>query len=135
VGDVRQVTALVMVLVFIGYLAVRRIPADAAVKARRSVVIALVGAVNIVIVNRSVDWWENRTLHQQSTLTARKIRDETLFTLSFSFAVGMVLFAWLLLHRFRTAYLEQQIEQLEVDEALAERRAEAGLADSEGGQP
>ncbi|MYH72110.1 MAG: hypothetical protein F4153_05980, partial [Acidimicrobiia bacterium] len=64
-GDVRLVTTLVMVLVFIGYLAVRRIPADAAVKARRSAVIALVGAVNIVIVNRSVDWWENRTLHQQ----------------------------------------------------------------------
>ena len=56
-GDVRLVTTLVMVLVFIGYLAVRRIPADVAVKARRSAVIALVGAVNIVIVNRSVDWW------------------------------------------------------------------------------
>ncbi|MCY3968002.1 MAG: cytochrome c biogenesis protein CcsA, partial [bacterium] len=48
-GDVRLVTTLVMVLVFIGYLAVRRIPANAAVKARRSVVIALVGAANIVI--------------------------------------------------------------------------------------
>ena len=35
-GDVRLVTALVLVLVFIGYLAVRRIPADSAVKARRS---------------------------------------------------------------------------------------------------
>ena len=123
-GDVRLVTALVLVLVFIGYLAVRRIPADTAVRARRSVVIALVGAVNIVIVNRSVDWWENRTLHQESTILARKIRDETLFTLSFSFAVGTVLFAWLLLHRFRLAYLSSQIEQLEVDEALAERRAE-----------
>lgn len=134
-GDVRLVTTLVMVLVFIGYLAVRRIPADAAVQARRSAVIALVGAVNIVIVNRSVDWWENRTLHQQSTLIARKIRDETLFTLSFSFAVGMVLFAWLLLHRFRMAYLEQQIEQLEVDEALAERRAEADGADRERERP
>lgn len=128
-GDVRLVTTLMMVLVFVGYLAVRRIPADVAVQARRSVVIALVGAVNIVIVNRSVDWWENRTLHQQSTIIARKIRDETLFTLSFSFAVGMVLFAWLLMHRFRLSYLERQIEQQEVDEALEERWAEAGLSD------
>ncbi len=127
-GDVRLVTTLTMVLVFIGYLAVRRIPADAAAQARRSAVIALVGAANIVIVNRSVDWWENRTLHQQSTLIARKIRDETLFTLSFSFGVGLVLFTWLLLHRFRLAYLERQIEQHEVDEALAERRAEAEVA-------
>ena len=128
-GDVRLVTTLMLVLVFIGYLAVRRIPAEAAVKARRSVVIALVGAVNIVIVNRSVEWWENRTLHQESTLLARKIRDETLFTLSFSFAVGMVLFSWLLLHRFRLAYLGHQIEEIEVDEALAERRAESDLLD------
>jgi len=127
-GDVRLVTTLVMVLVFIGYLAVRRIPADSAVQARRSAVIALVGAANIVIVNRSVDWWENRTLHQQSTLIARKIRDETLFTLSFALAVGMVLFAWLLLHRFRTAYLERQVEELEVQEALVQRRSEAGPA-------
>ena len=134
-GDVRLATTLMMVLVFIGYLAVRRIPADVAAKARRSAVIALVGAVNIVIVNRSVDWWENRTLHQQSTLIARKIRDETLFTLSFSFAVGMVLFAWLLLHRFRMAYLQSQIEELEVDEALAERRAEAGISEPPGGRP
>ncbi|MCY4272129.1 MAG: cytochrome c biogenesis protein CcsA [bacterium] len=134
-GDVRLVTTLVMVLVFIGYLAVRRIPADGAVQARRSAVIALVGAVNIVIVNRSVDWWENRTLHQQSTLIARKIRDETLFTLSFSFAVGMALFAWLLLHRFRTAYLERQIDELEVQEALKERWAEADPADGEKGRP
>lgn len=134
-GDVRLVTTLMMVLVFVGYLAVRHIPADAAVQARRSVVIALVGAVNIVIVNRSVDWWENRTLHQQSTLIARKIRDETLFTLSFAFAVGLVLFAWLLMHRFRLAYLERQIESLEIDEALQERRAEAEMADISGPRP
>ncbi|WP_420638510.1 cytochrome c biogenesis protein CcsA [Candidatus Poriferisocius sp.] len=134
-GDVRLVTTLMMVLVFVGYLAVRRVPADAAVKARRSVVIALVGAVNIVIVNRSVEWWENRTLHQQSTLISRKIRDETLFTLSFAFFVGLVLFAWLLLHRFRVAYLQQQIEELEVDEALAERRSESGLSELSRGRP
>ncbi|WP_419919973.1 cytochrome c biogenesis protein CcsA [Candidatus Poriferisocius sp.] len=134
-GDVRLVTTLMLVLVFVGYLAVRRIPADAAVKARRSVVIALVGAVNIVIVNRSVDWWENRTLHQQSTLIARRIRDETLFTLSFSFAVGLVLFAWLMLHRFRLAYLERQIEQIEVSKALEERWAEADLSNLSRGRP
>ncbi|MCY4163730.1 MAG: cytochrome c biogenesis protein CcsA [bacterium] len=129
-GDVRLVTTLVMVLVFIGYLAVRRIPANAAVKARRSVVIALVGAANIVIVNRSVDWWENRTLHQQSTLLARKIRDETLFTLTFAFVVGATLFGWLLLHRFRVGYLERQITEQEVQKAIAERQAESAAHDT-----
>lgn len=128
-GDVRLVTTLVMVLVFIGYLAVRRIPVQAQVQARRCALIALVGVVNIIIVNRSVDWWENRTLHQQSTLLARKIRDETLFTLTFSLLVGAALFAWLLLHRFRMAYLQSQLEQLEVEQALVERRAESQLHD------
>ncbi len=130
-GDVRLVTTLVMVLVFVGYLAVRRIPADTKVQARRCALIALVGAVNIVIVNRSVDWWENRTLHQQSTLLARKIRDETLFTLTFSFVVGAALFGWLLLHRFRMAYLERQIEHLDTQQALRERRAESQTHDDQ----
>ena len=43
--------------------------------------------------------------------------------------VGMVVFlalyAWLMLHRFRVLWLENRIEDLGLDVALAERRAEA----------
>ena len=36
-----------------------------------------------------------------------------------------VLFAWLLMHRFRVGWLERQAEQHTLDAAIAERRADA----------
>ena len=39
-------------------------------------------------------------------------------------AIGLV-FAWLLVHRFRVAWLEQQAHRVDLDAALAARRAEA----------
>jgi len=45
--------------------------------------------------------------------------------LMFSVLVSTVLFAWMLVHRFRVAWLEEQLEQRGLDTALADRRAEA----------
>ena len=46
----------------------------------------------------------------------------------FSFFLGLIamllVYAWLLLHRFRVAWLSQQVEELGLERALAERRAE-----------
>ena len=67
-GDVRLMTTLVLLLLFAGYLALRRTTADPRRQARRAAVVALVAVLDIPLVNRSVAWWENRTLHQQSTL-------------------------------------------------------------------
>ena len=36
-----------------------------------------------------------------------------------------LIFAWLMIHRFRVAWLSQQVDRLDLDEALAARRAEA----------
>ncbi|MEQ8717193.1 MAG: cytochrome c biogenesis protein CcsA [Acidimicrobiales bacterium] len=124
-GDVRLVTTLILFLMYLGYLALRSVPADPDVQARRAAIVALVAAIDIPIVNRSVEWWENRTLHQQSTLTDLKIEDLTLFTLVLGFAVFGLLFAWLLVHRFRTAWLQGEVERHGLSEALVERRAEA----------
>jgi hypothetical protein len=41
--------------------------------------------------------------------------------------VGLLLFAWLLIHRWRLAWLERELEETELDEAIAARRAEAGV--------
>ena len=48
-GDVRLVTTLVMFLVYVGYLAFRRVPADPGVRARRAAVIGIIGALQIPI--------------------------------------------------------------------------------------
>ena len=58
-------TALLLVL-FLGYLALRRVPADPEVRARRCAVAALVAFVDVPIVHFSVEWWQ--TLHQGASI-------------------------------------------------------------------
>lgn len=124
-GDVRLVTTLVLFLLFVGYLSLRRVPGDPDLVARRAAVVALLGVLMIPIVNRSVEWWENRTLHQQSTLTELRIEDWTLFTLMLGFLVFTLIGTWMLVHRFRVAWLEGELERSGLDAAISERRAEA----------
>ena len=124
-GDVRLMTTLILFLMFVGYLALRRTAADPRVQARRAAVVALVAIVDLPLVNRSVEWWENRTLHQKSTLGELKIEDLTLFTLMIGFLVFLMVFAWLLLHRFRVGWLTLAAGEHQVAAAIKERRAEA----------
>lgn len=124
-GDVRLLTTLVLFMLSLGYLAVRRLEGTAEMRAKRSAVVGLLLIINVIIVNRSVEWWENQTLHQQSTITDATIEDLTLFTLFFSIILGIAAYAWMLIHRFRLAWLERQDERFGLDEAIERRRAEA----------
>ena len=128
-GDVRLMTTLVLFLMFAGYLALRRTTDDPRRQARRAAVVALVAVLDIPLVNRSVEWWENRTLHQRSTIGELKIEDLTLFTLFFGFVTAGLVLAWLLLHRFRVGWLEQAALDHGVAAAIAERHAETDDAE------
>lgn len=126
-GDARLVTTLVLFLMFVGYLAVRRVPADPHLRSRRAAFVGILAAVDIPVVHYSVKWW--RTLHQQATVLSTdfdpKIDDLMLFTLVFGMAVFTVAFLWLLLHRFRIAWLEDQLDEVALAEAIRERRSQA----------
>lgn len=124
-GDVRLMTTVILFLIFVGYLAYRRTITDARIRARRSAVVGLIGAINIPIVYKSVEWWENRTLHQQSTLADLKVEDLTLFTMIFGMVVFLLIYLWLLMHRFRIGWLEHQADTAGLAIAIAERRAQA----------
>ena len=124
-GDVRILTTLVLFMLSLGYLAVRRLEGTAEERAKRSAVVGLLLMVNVLIVNRSVEWWANDTLHQDSTISEAAIEDLKAFTLFFSIIVGQAAFAWMLIHRFRLAWLERQFERFGLDDAIARRRAEA----------
>ena len=124
-GDVRIMTTTILFLVFVGYLAYRRTITDSRVRAKRSAIVGIVGAINIPIVHKSVDWWQNHTLHQQSTLRERSIEDLTLFTMLFGMVVFLGIYAWLMVHRFRIGWLEHQTETVGLEYAIAERRAHA----------
>ena len=126
-GDVRLVTNLILFLIMVGYLSVRALGGDAGSVATRAAVVGLVGAVNIGIVNRSVNWWANRTLHQQSSLTDGKLEDLTLFTLFLALVVAAMAILWMVVHRFRIGWLERLLAERHLHEALRARRAEAGL--------
>lgn len=64
--DPRLVSTAVLLLVYIGYLGVRGLAADAHVNARRAAVIGVLGFVEVPIVHFSVLWW--RSLHQPPTV-------------------------------------------------------------------
>lgn len=124
--DVRIVTTLVLLLLYVGYLAVRRIPAEPQQRARRAAVLGIVAALNIPIVRFSVDWWADRTLHQKTTvkLGDTELDGLMLFSLFFGLILFTLAYVWMLVHRFRIAWLEEQLDRHGLDTALAERRAE-----------
>ncbi len=123
-GDVRLVTTLILFLMMIGYLSVRSLGGPESATATRAAIIGVLAAAIIPIVNRSVEWWENNTLHQKSSLTDGNLEDMTLFTLVVGLVVWGLFFWWSLLHRFRIAWLERELRASDLDQALVERRAE-----------
>jgi heme exporter protein C len=127
--DARLTTTAVLFVLYLGYLAVRRIPGDPVVRSRRAAIVALAAFVDVPIVHQSVEWW--RTLHQPATiLDERRLLDPAIHgSMAWTLLIGVVAFTllyfWLLIHRYHLALHEEQAEDRRLDEALAERRAEA----------
>jgi ABC-type transport system involved in cytochrome c biogenesis permease subunit len=99
----------------------RQVPANPDLRAKRASVVGIIAAVNIPIVNRSVEWWENNTLHQKSSLTDGKLENLTLFTLFLGFIVVGISFLWLMTHRFRVGWLATEIEADGITGIIQER--------------
>ena len=126
--DARLTTFSLLFLLYLGYLVVRHLPADMEVRNRRSAFVALLAFVDVPIVYLSVTWW--RGLHQEATLSlSTTISGLMLFTLVLGIIVSLMGFAWLLTHRFRVAWLEDEVEIAGLDLAITERRAEADLVE------
>ncbi len=124
--DARLTSTAVLLVLFLGYLALRRVPADPETRARRSAFCALFAAVDVPIVHFSVLWW--RTLHQGATVLTpdlnTKIHGSMAWTLLLGFVSLTLAFVWMLLVRYRIGVLEDWMSGRELDAALAERRAE-----------
>ncbi|MEY2431460.1 MAG: heme exporter protein [Acidimicrobiaceae bacterium] len=122
--DARLTTFTLLFLMYLGYLVVRRLPADIEARNRRSAFVALLAFIDVPIVYFSVSWW--RSLHQTATLSLNTtISGSMLFTLFLSMVTFIGCFSWLLLHRFRVAWLEDEVESAGLEVAISERRAEA----------
>jgi heme exporter protein C len=127
VWDARLTTTSLLLVLLLGYLALRRVPAPAEARSRRAAILGLLIVIDLPLIHYSVEWW--RTLHQGPTISRLdpQIDGLMLFTLMLGMVVALLALWWLLLHRFRVAYLEERVEQGGLDRALAERRAEAGV--------
>jgi heme exporter protein C len=132
--DPRLTLTAVLFVLLIGYRAMRTATLDPQVRARRCAVIGLLAAADVPLIRLSVDWW--RGLHQTTTLNPLdpSLDGMMLFTFFFSMVTATVLFVWLMVHRFRVAWLEEQVADRALDDAIAQRRAEAG-ASSAGASP
>ena len=120
----RLTTTAVMFLTYIGYLVVRAVPASPRARATRSAVIGVLAAANLFIVHKAVEWW--RGLHQDATVFRPRpeIQGTQAFATYFGLLVFVLLFVWLLLHRFRVAYLAERAADAGLGSAIAARREE-----------
>jgi heme exporter protein C len=123
--DARLVTTAVLFFLYLGYLALRRIPAAPDARAKRCAIAALIAFVDVPIVHFSVTWW--RTLHQQATVfneeLSAQIHGVMAFTLWFGVLTFTLLYVYLLDRRYRLMALDEEREEREVALAIAERIA------------
>jgi len=121
--DARLVTTAVLFFLYLGYLALRRVPAAADVRAKRCAIAALIAFVDVPIVHFSVTWW--RTLHQQATIFNPELDAKIHGTMALALWIGVLaftlLYAYLLDLRYRLETLEEDREERELEAAIADR--------------
>lgn len=131
--DARLTTTALLLLLFCGYLALRRVPGAVDARAKRCAVAALVAFLDIPVVHFSVQWW--RTLHQGRTLVRdnpSELSDGVYGqAMLLGFLAMTLLYAWLLVLRTRVEELEESREDDVLHAALAERAAERDLVTQE----
>jgi heme exporter protein C len=126
VWDARLTLSTLMLTLLLGYLALRRVPSDPDVRARRSAVTALLGVLVVPVNHYAVTWW--RTLHQGGTLDLAggdSVDGVFIFAMCLGFLAMTLVYAWMTLHRLRIAQLEESIVDDDLDVAIEARRREA----------
>jgi heme exporter protein C len=126
--DARLVTTAVLLFLYLGYLALRRVPAPPDTRAKRCAIAALIAFVDVPIVHFSVTWW--RTLHQEATVfdpeLKANIHGVMAFTLWFGVLTFTLLYVYLLDKRYRLECLEEDLEDRELARLIEERVQGAG---------
>ena len=108
-GDPRLTSELVLLFLYLGYIALRGAIDDVGRADRASAVLALVGAVNVPIIHFSVEWWSS--LHQGPTLIREggpAIEANMLYPLLAMILGFSLLYGGLLLHRLRGEVLSRE---------------------------
>lgn len=102
VWDARLTSMLILLFLYIGYMALQGAFDDRARGAKASAILALVGAVNLPIIKFSVDWWN--TLHQPASvikMDGPSIHPDMLWPLLVMALAFKTYYVWVLLVRIR----------------------------------
>lgn len=121
-GDARLVSELLLLFLYLGYIALRAAFDDTDRADRTSAILAIVGVVNIPIIHFSVEWWT--TLHQGPTITKfaePSITWNMLYPLLLMIAGFTCYFGWVLLLHVREAVLRREQHTQWVRQMLAEQ--------------
>ncbi|MFV2058079.1 MAG: heme ABC transporter permease CcmC [Thiohalomonadales bacterium] len=118
VWDARLTSYLILLFLYIGYMALQGAIEDTRRASRASAVLAIVGVVNLPIIYFSVKWWN--TLHQGSSVTptSSKMAASMLTTMMImTFAFWMYAIAVVLI-RARSQVLEREKQTAWVEEMV-----------------
>ena len=110
VWDARLTSFLLLLFVYLGYMALWSAIEDETRAARAAAILALVGAVNIPIIKFSVEWWS--TLHQGESIVSGKLAPVFLAPLLLMMSAYAFLFLALWMVRIRTAIVERRARSL-----------------------
>jgi heme exporter protein C len=113
--DPRLTSTAVLLVIFVGYLALRSFAEDPDRRARWSAAVGILGALNVPIVYMSVKWWQ--TLHQTQSSPATVDPAYVLGLRANGIAFLLVLI-YLIRRRYQAAVAERDAERRRDDAAL-----------------
>ena len=133
VWDARLTSMLVLLLLYLGVMALYWTAEDPNRGSRAAAILSLVGAVNLPIIKFSVDWWN--TLHQGESIfrmDGPTIDPSMLWPLLLMGLAFTTFFAWILLLRLRTEVAAGKIRALRLRQVAAAAPAAGRLAAAAG---
>jgi len=104
-----------LLVIFVGYLALRAFTEDPERRAKWSAAIGILGALNVPIVYMSVKWW--RTLHQLQS-SPRTVDPAYAWGLRLNGIAVLIIVTYLIARRYQIAKAERAVEQMAEAEAL-----------------
>jgi len=124
VWDARLTSVLVLLLMYLGLIALWRAIEDPSRAGRAAAVLTLVGAINLPIIKFSVDWWN--TLHQPESLLrvgGPTIHPAILLPLLVMALAFTLLFLTLYLSAMRNEILRRRVRTLRLLQAQSAQEA------------
>jgi heme exporter protein C len=113
--DPRLTSTAILLVIIVGYLALRSFVDEPERRARWSAAVGILGALNVPIVYMSVRWW--RTLHQPQS-SPSTVDPAYAWGLRLNAIAFLLLMIWLVRARYRAATLERMRERADEREAL-----------------